>query len=333
MPLGHVCEACNDSFNCNMQSLQVAIDWKKCADLPKGICYGQSVIIDNKVYCSRGSTTLFDSSDDYLVHCYDISRDHWSTPPPLPVCWFGLGRLNGKLLAVGGRKKDNPGEANDTYMFDDKSKKWKRAIPSMPTARCCPIIFTVKQSLVAAGGVIGDEESNAVEIFKLDTSQWYTTDFLPKPSGRISLVVQGNTCYALGGHNGDHLNKALYASVDDLVANAVPVGPQSPFHHSRKMTTSTWKILSSTPTNQPTAAALAGSILAVGGDELSEGGGDAREIYIYSSSASSWVYLGDLPLPLSGTTAASVSATEILVIGGWNESKVKAVYKGTLCIK
>ena len=325
-----LCKVYNDSyFNCNMQSLQVAIDWKKCADLPKGICYGQSVIIDNKVYCSRGSTTLFDSSDDYLVHCYDVSHDRWNTPPPLPVCWFGLGQLNGKLLAIGGRKKDTPGEVSETYTFDDKSKKWKRAITPMPTARSCPIIFSVKQALIVAGGAIGDEESNAVEIFKLDTSQWYTAEFLPKPCGRISLVVNSNVCYALGGHNGDHLNKVLYASVDDLLSSAVPVGSQS---HGHKMK-STWKTLPSTPTNQPTAAAFAGSILAIGGDELSEGGGDAREIYHYSSSASSWIYFGDLPLPLSGTTAACISATEILVIGGWNEHKVKTVYKGTLYMK
>ena len=313
-----------------MQSLQVAIDWKKCADLPKGVCYGQSVIIDNKVYCSRGSTTLFDSSDDYLIHCYDISHDRWSTLPPLPVCWFGLGQLNGKLLAIGGRKKDTPMEISETYTFDDKSKKWKRAIPPMPTARSCPIIFSVKQALVVAGGAIGDEESNAIEIFKLDTSQWYAADFLPKACGRISLVVNGNVCYALGGHNGDHLNKVLYASVDDLLSSAVPAGPQS---HGCKMTTSIWKILPSTPTNQPTAAVFAGSILAIGGDELSEGGGDAREIYLYSSSASSWIYFSDLPLPLSGTTAACLSATEILVIGGWNEHKLKTVYKETLYIK
>lgn len=224
-------------------------------------------------------------------------------------------------------------EVNESYTFDDKSRKWKRAIPPMPTARSCPITFSVKQALVVAGGVIGDEESNAVEILKLDTSQWHTTDSLPRACGRVSLVVEDGVCYALGGHNGDHLNRVLYASVNDLLSNVVPAGLQSPFHHGHKVTTSAWKVLPSTPTNQPTAAAFAGSILAVGGDELSEGGGDAREIYLYSQSANSWIYLGDLPLPLSGTTAACLSTTEILVIGGWNECKVKAVYKGTLCIK
>ena len=317
----------------NTQSLQVSFTWKKCADLPKGICYGQSVIIDNKVYCSRGSTTLFDSSDDYLVHCYDLSHHQWSTLPPLPVYWFGLGQLNGKLLAIGGRKKDVPTEIRESHMFDDKSKKWKRAIPPMPTARSCPVIFSIKHTLVVAGGAIGDEESNAVEIFKPDTSQWYTTDSLPKPCGRISLVADGSQCYALGGHNGDHLNKVTYASVDDLLLNAVPAGIQSPFHHGHETTSSAWKALPSTPTNQPTAAVFAGKILALGGDKLSEGGGDAREIYLYSSSASSWIYFSDLPVPLSGTTATCLSATEILVIGGWNECKVKSVYKGTLYIK
>ena len=289
------------------------------------------MVIDNKVYCSRGSTTLFESGDDYLVHCYDTSLDKWSTLPPLPVYWFGLGQLNGKLLAVGGRRKDASSEISETYTFDDKSKKWKRGIANMPTARSCPVILNIDAALIVAGGVIGDEASNAVEIFKPDTSQWYTTESLPKPCGRISLVADDSMCYALG-INDDHHNGARYASFNDLLGTALPAGSQSTFH-KRRTTTSAWKALPNTPANQPTAAIIAGSILSIGGDKLSEKGGDAQEIYLYSSSASAWVYFNDLPIPLSGATVVSLSGTEILVIGGWNENKVKSVYKGTFSIK
>lgn len=50
-----------------------------------------------------------------------------------------------------------------------------------------------------------------------------------------------------------------------------------------------------------------------------------------SPSSNSWIYISDLPVPLSGIAAASLSSTEILVIGGWSiDGKVNSVYKGTL---
>ena len=72
------------------------------------------------------------------------------------------------------------------------------------------------------------EYTDAVEIFKADTSQWYRTDPLPTACSHLSLVVIGNTCYALGGYNGQYLNQVLYASVDDLLHNAVPANQTIP---------------------------------------------------------------------------------------------------------
>jgi hypothetical protein len=60
----------------------------------------QKLVINGKVY--YGGTT---DDDDYNVYCYDPSQDRWTTLPPIPVRWFGLGQVNGKLVAVGGEKK------------------------------------------------------------------------------------------------------------------------------------------------------------------------------------------------------------------------------------
>ena len=65
-----------------------------------------------------------EDDDDYMVYCYDLSQDKWTTLPPLPVKWFGLDQVNGKLVAVGGMKKGQD-PSNGVYtckhMYDEKS--------------------------------------------------------------------------------------------------------------------------------------------------------------------------------------------------------------------
>ena len=95
-------------------------------------------------------------------------------------------------------------------------------------------------------------------------------------------------------------------------------------------TQSAWKTLPNTLTYRPAAAVLAGNLLAVGGEEISKGGDDMKEVYMYSPSTNSWIYISDLPAPRSDTTVAVLSSTEVLVIGGWDGCAVDTVYKGTL---
>ena len=208
----------------------------------------------------------------------------------------------------------------------------------MPTARHSPSVLSLQllslQSvLVVAGGDISfREEINTVEIFKPDTSHWDRIDSLPTACYDVSLSCIGNTCYAIGGFKyPSDLNQALYASVDDLLHNAVPANQTT--HSDSSDTQSAWKTLPNTPNYQPTAAVLAGNLLALGGRKTSEINATAKkEVYMYSPSANSWIYFSELPEPSSGNTVAVLSPTEILVIGGWCNGRVNTVYKGTLNI-
>ena len=227
---------------------------------------------------------------------------------------------------------------NEVYTYDERSQKWNQTIPSMPTARRSPGILSLQSALLVVGGSLDlrlSHHSDAVEIFKSDTLQWYLTSHLPVGSSYISLVVIGNTCYALGGYNGSSLNQALYASVDDLLGNAVPANQTT--HSGSSDTQSAWKTLPNTPTYEPTAAVLAGSLLAIGGKETSStvvGTSNLKkEVYMYSPSTNSWIYICDLPAQRSDTGATVLSSTEILVIGGYSPQPVNTVYKGTLCLK
>ena len=78
---------------------------------------------------------------------------------------------------------------------------------------------------------------------------------------------------------------------------------------------------------------LADNLLAIGGKGASYGGADKKEVYMYSSSTNSWIYISDLPAPRSDTVVAVLSSTEILVIGGWDCGFLNTVYKGTLHLK
>ena len=264
-------------------------------------------------------------SDNYIIYCYDPSQDKWTTLPPLPIKWFGLGQVNGKLVAVGGVKSGGQ-RSSGVYTYDERSRKWKQTIPPMPTARWFPGVLSLQSALVVAGGV---PYTTAVDVFRPDISQWCKTDSLPVGCCLIPVFAIGNTCYALGGYNGSHLNQALYASVGDLLHNAVPANQTT--RSGSSDTQSAWRRLPNTPTYRPAAAVLAGNLLAIGGNETSEGGAPKKEVYMYSPSTNSWIYISDLPAPRSHTAVAVLSSTRVLVIGGRNErERVNTVYQGTL---
>ena len=306
--------------------LQATIVWQHCAELPMELTTGKTAVIDGKVYCGGGETD--NRGNEFNVFCYDLAKDKWTTLPPLSVKFFGLGQVNSKLVAIGGVEPVK--ESNEVYSFDEQSQKWKRTIPPMPTARWSPGVLSLQSALVVAGGLtMSSSYIAAVEIFKADTSQWYRTDPLPTNCCNVSLAVINDICYVLGGFKApvNHLNQALYASVDDLLGNAVPANLAT--HNNTSDTQSTWKTLSNTPIKFPIAAVLAGKLLTPGG--RGEGGDPEKEVYMYSPSINSWIHFGDLPAPRASIALAVLSSTRILVIGGWKSQgvRVNTVYKGT----
>ena len=284
-----------------------------------------------------------DKNIQHIVYCHDPSQDKWTTLPPLPVKWFGLGQINGNLVAVGGRSNDSYFETNKVYTYDEQAKTWKQTIPPMPTARCFPGVLSLQSALVVAGGsyehlreprlvdifkvpftgmanlqLLHTKFTDVVEIFKLDTLQWYKSNPLPTPCQIVSLIDIGNTCYALGGHNKEssYLHQALHASVDDLLRNAVPANQTT--HSGSSDTQSAWKTLPNTPTYGTVAGKLGSNLLAMG---ISN---NTTEIYMYVISTNSWVYIGALPSQeCFNITVTNLSPLEVLVTAG------SSVHKGT----
>ena len=132
--------------------------------------------MDGKVYCAP-SHHRYDT-----IACYDPSQNKWTTLPPLSVQRFGLGQVNGKLVAVGGQKKSDQSqyhsETNEVYTYNERSQKWEQTIPPMPTAGCPVDVLILQSALVVVHMACDDEHwsCRTVEIFKPETSQWYRTD-------------------------------------------------------------------------------------------------------------------------------------------------------------
>ena len=301
-------------------------------------------MINGKVYCLGG--TAITEDDKYYIYCYDLSLDQWTTLPPPPLKWFSLGQLNGKLVTIGGqenlvtsRRATKSERSHKECTYDEKEQKWKRTIPPLPTARNSPWVLSLQSALIVASGYTQSTCcTGIVEIFKSETGQWYTTDPLPAECTAISIVAIDNTCYVLGALEcPSYLNQAYYASLDDLLRNAVPAGQTTHDDDDSSETKkqSAWNSLPNTPTYRPAAAVLAGNLLAIGGNETDNySSPDKKEVHIYSPSTTSWIYISDLPAPRSRAIVASLSATEILVIGGRNGgNKVNTVYRGTLHLK
>ena len=223
------------------------------------------------------------------------------------------------------------------YSYNEQLQQWKQTIPLMPTARHSPGVLSLESALIVASGYTMNQElANNVEIFKRSTSQWYITDPLPFHCCDVSMIANDSRCYVLGGFQ-DPLcvNQAVYASVDDLFRSAVPANLLATCSDDSNHDAQTsWKLLPDTPIYRPAAAMMAGCLLAIGGCEISQGGADRKEIYAYSPSTESWIYIGNLPAPLREISITYLSPMEILVIGGQrNNFKMSTVYKGTLNLK
>lgn len=306
--------------------MSMNISWKVCADLPSELSRGQSTVVDGIVYVGGGvGGDAGGEAVKYLVYRYDPSMDVWTTLPTLPVRYFSLGNSDGSLVAIGGINKTSNKETNEVYTYDNNLCWWKKIVPPLSTPRYSSGILSFRSILVAVGGT--RSASDTVEIFDTIKYEWYQTyhDPVPTKCYGTSTAVVGNIGYLFGGFRdlGKNMkrkqNSVFYTSLDDLLD-----------HNSVK---SPWKELPNTPNFHSAAAVLDGTVLAIGGEEKESGGADKKEVYAYSPYNNSWIYICDLPAPRALTTVAVLSSTEILVIGGWNNHRVKSVYKGTLTVR
>lgn len=259
-------------------------------------------MVDGIVYAGGGHAER--KQDMYLVFKYNAENDQWATLRPCPSRVFGLGHLSGKLVAAGGMIRDKV--TGNVYSFHSDCEGWKKVpVPPMPTPRFRATVISCKLGIAVCGGV---EESNSasdkVEVLRAESSQWFTADCLPIPCCIMKPAMVGNICYLVGGYSSwrpcTPTNCVMYASLASLLA------PTS--------TGSVWQLLpENLPYNRPVAASLGGLLLAIGGWDKETA---ADGVFAYSSTTTSWVKIGNLPLSHRAGGAVTLPSGEVMVVGG-----------------
>ena len=296
-------------------------------------------MIGDKVYVGGGSTDR--RGDSYLIFQYNSVGDEWSTLPPCPVRYFGLAQLSGELLTVGGAKHNALvfGKiSGKVYRYQPaSSKKWKKSLQPMPTARFCLSVVSTQSALIACGGTTGfsdgkPELCTSVEVYVTETSQWHTADSLCIPCDTMSSATISGTAYLLGRFTTDNkpTNTAMYAPVASLIQKAIS-HPQQSSGATRDNSSSIWKTIQDAPLYGSAAANLGGALLTIGGRDDK---GKSPAVYIYTPTTDSWrrIGSGDLPEVRYDCIATDLAANRLLVIGGRNESNriTNTVFLGLL---
>ena len=237
-------------------------------------------------------------------------------------------------MAVGGRVYDAPkGTYTNCVYVLNRFQEWKKSLPSMPTARAYPSVFSYKLHIVSCGGVThkADETSytctTAVEIFLHEASTWFRAEPLPVACHSMSSTIINEECYLIaGGYSEDGgSNKAATASLSKLISAA----------HSSVPTPPVWRYIHPCPNYLSAAAELDGNLVAIGG--VSEEGKFDTSLHMYIPSTDSWEELvgSDLPQGPSLACAAQLATGEVMVVGGKDNVEMRSVsntvFIGTFC--
>ena len=318
----------------------MSITWEQCADLPVEVVEGSSIALNGKVYCQGA---ISNPESEYVVYFCDLKKDtmSWSSLPPLLFRDFSLSQVDSELVAVGGIRKLSNGAvsiSNIIFTFDQTSQEWIQKIPPMPTCRYLTSVLSLPSALIVAGGhTTESSHTDVIEVFRSEFSMWYRTEPLLLKCSSVAMVAKDDNCYVLGGlESSSILNQVFYASIDDLLGNAVPVNEvSSSIMMISSCTQTIWKTAPSTPTYLcgQVATTLADKLIIVGGEVTSDGEESSNIVYMYSPSINEWVHISDLPTPRSRATVVTLSPGEILMVGGFGDDNLHAVYRGKLSIR
>ena len=311
-----------------LQIRQGQIKWTQCCDLPVGMFQAQGVYLKGKIYIGGGNTG--DPITETLVFEYNPRTDSWQPLPPTYTTNFGLCKLEGELILVGGII-DGTKVTSSVMVFDSFTKRWKESLPAMEMARHSPSCVSTRSAIVVFGGVsLTGELLSSIEVMKSENFQWYTAGYLSRSAilCHSSPALIYESIYLLGGY------KSSTANSSSKEAHSSPISLLLSY---TGMTPYAWSPLPSLPHHQSTAACIGSCLVAMGGANSAYTPPIHRSIHAYSPSANAWVYVGELPYAFCHGTAVSLPNNEFYVIGGWVQpGKFKRsckIYKGSVCVK
>ena len=276
--------------------------------MPVSVGWPQSVVIGDVVFVERG----------HRVYKYETRSDKWSVLPPCPVGYYGIGQLSGKLVTVGGY--DGGAFVADVYTYEEETQQWEKSIPPMPTPRQWPCVVTYHSSIGVCGGC-GETITNVIEVFKSETSQWYTAAPPPVACHDMQSTIINDTCYLVGWHIRGYPRKLIMcASLPSLFQSATPHNQPSPDAQQQ----SVWTMLPDLPHQCSALTNINITLLALGGCD--DEGSLSHDVHAYNPSTKSWMIVGSLPQACFEATAELLPSGQVILIN----MNCNTVYIGTL---
>ena len=271
----------------------------------------QAVAIREIVYVGGGETPTH-GDDQYTIYEYNTAEDKWFILLPVPVRLFGMGELNGKLVLVGGKTKQDE-VTGKVHMLLSNKKFHSEFIPPMTTARHSPAVFSQPSCLTVVGG---NQQCTELEIFIPQTAQWHTVSPAPSSLSSCMTTTVIHDKFFLSEYNSNTIHQ-LHVSVSEPIKGSF-----------QPMTE--WKNLPDLPHKTYALGYLNGCLLAVGGKDQ-ETTQPIQTVLAYSSNTNTWESIGQLPEPRCYGTTVVLSTGRLLVIGGAETSelfsKTKKVYQ------
>jgi non-specific serine/threonine protein kinase len=230
------------------------------------------------------------------VDAYSPGRDRWRRLPDLPVAvHHALAASAGsRLYIVGGYggPLGSGGALRSAFVLDGGT--WK-ALPRLPEPRAAGGAAVVRGTLYVVGGVGAGGLARRAFALDLRTQRWRQIA-PPTPREHLAVTAARGRIYALGGRS-----RGYDTNVDTFERWAPG---------DRR-----WERLPDVPDPRggTGAAALAGSIVSVGGEAPP---GTIGSVYAYDIGRRRWRRLPDLPTPRHGLGVAAIGDRIYAIAGG-----------------
>jgi non-specific serine/threonine protein kinase len=267
--------------------------WQPGAPLPVPRTEVAAAVIGSEIAVAGGFNA--DGSHSARVEAYSPALDRWRSLPDLPASAHHAAAVGyrGSLYVLGGYGHDGR-PLRTAYVFQAGS--WQ-LLPRLPYPRAAAGAAVVGRKIVVVGGVVrvaGVRLARNALALDLRTRKW---SVLPGPIPREHLGVTslGRVVYAVAGRT--------YGLDTNLTR-----------FESYRLGERRWRSLPPVPDPRggTAAAALAGRVVSVGGEEP---GGTIAEVYAYRVGAQRWQRLEDLPTPRHGLGVVAFGG-RVYAIGG-----------------
>ncbi len=271
--------------------LAFAVAWEPGPSMPDARTEVAAAVLGDEILVVGGFVAS--GGNSRRVDALTVATGRWRRLPDLPVSvdHAAAAGARGRVWVVGGYGADRR-PLRAAWAWDGRA--WRR-LPRPPEARAAAAAAVVGGRLFVVGGVGPDGLARTALALDLRTLRWSTVPG-PQPREHLAAVAAGGLVYAIAGRT---------AGLGSNVATVEAFDPRTgrwsrrpPVPHPRGGTG---------------AAALAGRIVSVGGEEL---GGTVASTYAYDVGKRRWTRLTDLRHPRHGLGVVAVGGRVWALAGG-----------------